>query len=245
MPHRPDTAMILAAGLGTRMRPLTLDTPKPLIKARGKALMDYIIAPLIEAGVTRFVVNLHWLAKDVERHLDTWRENAPSEVKFIISDEREELLETGGGLAKARRLLGDKPIFVANTDAFWGAGDVTPVEAMVAAYDTEKMDILALLARTDRCLGYHGAGDFKLNEDGTLIRRGDAASAPFAFTGLRITKPQFYDDLPIKPFSANEVWNPVLAQKRMQGVVLDDFWLHIGDPTALEDAQMWLGCHGV
>lgn len=237
------TAMILAAGLGTRMRPLSLETPKPLIKVNGKALIDYMLDPLVNAGVTKCIVNVHWLADQVEAHISARQDG----VEYIISDERAHLLETGGGLAKARPHLGNDPIFVANTDAFWGSGSAAPLKALMTGFDPQKMDVLLLLADKNRSLGYHGQGDFSFNKDqaqyGKLGRRGDAPSAPYAFTGVRIINPKIYDNAPIKPFSSNVIWNAgLLFNGRVHGHVLDDFWLHVGDPTAMQDAQSWLAC---
>jgi len=239
MSVRPDTAMILSAGLGTRMRPLTQTTAKPLLKVADKALMDYLIEALIEAGIRRLVANVHWCADQVEAHLARF-----SGIELIISDEREQLLETGGGLAKARPFLGQVPIFVVNTDAFWGRADTQPLHRLMQAFDPENMDELLLLADTGRSLGYCGAGDFFLGEQAGLSRRGAAPSAPYAYAGVRMIKPQLYDNLPAEPFSANQVWTRLIAEDRLRGVVLDDFWLHVGDPEALKDAEMWMRCHG-
>lgn len=236
MPH---TAMVLAAGMGTRMRPLTDTTAKPLLEVAGRSMLDRLLDNLVAAGVERAVVNVHWYADQVEAHLKQRRD-----LEIVISDERAQVLETGGGLAKARGLLGDDPIFAVNTDAFWEPSGAEPLRELAQGFDSECMDELLLLAETKRCLGFPGAGDFFLGEDGTLARRGEAATAPWAYAGLRILKPQLYDDAPIKPFSANEIWNRLLPEGRMQGVPLDRFWLHVGDPQALKDADFWLRCHG-
>jgi MurNAc alpha-1-phosphate uridylyltransferase len=235
----PHTAMVLAAGLGTRMRPLTEKTAKPLIKVGRKALIDHLLDPLVEAGVKRAIVNVHWCADLVEAHVAR-----RSDLEIIISDERPRALETGGGLALARPLLGDDPVFVVNTDAFWGGGGPRPLMEMAAAFDLDAMDALLLLADKERCLGFPGAGDFFLGGDGGLTRRGEAASAPWAYAGVRIIKPSLYDGREAKPFSALEIWDPLIAQGRLKGHGLDDFWLHVGTPEALADAAMWLGCHG-
>ncbi|MCA8890370.1 MAG: nucleotidyltransferase family protein [Hyphomonas sp.] len=235
----PETAMVLAAGLGTRMRPLTDDCPKPLIEVRGKALIDRMLDPLAAAGVKRAIVNVHYLADQVEAHLKN-----RSDIEIVISDERGEVLETGGALAKARPLLGDEPILVANTDAFWEPAGPEPVQALAEAFDPEAMDALLLVADTGRTLGFGGAGDFFRHEDGSMTRRGDAPGAPYAFCGLRIIRPQLYDNEPVERFSALRVWTPLIEKKRLHGVLLDRFWLHVGDPQALKDAEMWLACHG-
>lgn len=235
----PHTAMVLAAGLGTRMRPLTDGTPKPLLKVRGKALIDRLLDPLVEAGVKRIVVNVHYLADQVEAHV-----KARADVEVIISDERGEVLETGGGLAKARPLLGDDPIFVLNTDAFWGPESPAPFLELAESFDQAAEDERLLIAATGRALGFDGAGDFFLDAGSRLIRRADAASAPWAYAGVRIMKPQLYDGAPVERFSALEIWDGLIEKGRLAGHVLDRFWLHVGDPGALANAEMWVACHG-
>lgn len=235
----PHTAMVLAAGLGTRMRPLTDTCPKPLIEVCGKSLIDRMLDPLAAAGVQRVVVNVHWLADMVERHV-----GARQDMEVLFSDERDQVLETGGGLAKAAPLLGDDPVFVVNTDAFWGAGDTAPLLALAEAFDPESMDELLLLADTQQSLGYAGAGDFIRHEDGHLTRRGDKPSAPWAYAGVRILKPQAFLGLEAEPFSvAWRIWGPLVEAGRLHGLPLDDFWLHVGDPQALKDAEVWLRRH--
>jgi MurNAc alpha-1-phosphate uridylyltransferase len=236
----PHTAMVLAAGLGTRMRPLTDKTAKPLLKVGGKALIDHLLDNLVAAGVKRAVVNVHWCADLVEAHV-----KARTDLEIIISDEREQVLETGGGLAKARPLLGDDPIFVVNTVAFWGHGGAEPLKSLSGNFDPYEMDEILLLADTKRCLGFPGAGDFFRDvATGKLTRRGDAETAPWAYAGVRIMKPHLYDNEPAEPFSANRIWNQLIPKGRIKGVLLDDFWLHVGDPQALKDAEMWMRCHG-
>lgn len=236
MPH---TAMVLAAGLGTRMRPLTDSTAKPLLEVAGRSMIDRLLDNLVSAGVRRAIVNVHWCADLVEAHL-----KARQDIDIIISDEREQVLETGGGLAQARPLLGDDPVFVVNTDAFWEPTGAEPLQLLAQSFNKELIDELLLLTDTKRCLGFPGAGDFFLDDRGALSRRGDAPSAPWAYAGLRIIKPQLYDNAPVEPFSANRIWNDLLPNRRMHGVPLDRFWLHVGDPQALKDAEFWLRCHG-
>ncbi len=235
----PHTAMVLAAGLGTRMRPLTDTLPKPLIEVRGRRLIDRVIGPLKAAGVRRLVVNVHYLAEQVEDYLRTL-----GDLEIIISDERGEVLETGGALAKAREMLGDDPIFVLNTDAFWAAEKPQPLQSLAAAFDPEAEDERLLLADTGRALGFDGPGDFFLEADGRLKRRGSAPSAPWAYAGVRIMKPQVYDGRPAERFSAVKVWEELIPAGRLRGLALDSFWLHVGDPGALKDAEMWVACHG-
>lgn len=239
MIEMPHTAMVLAAGLGTRMRPLTDTTAKPLLEVAGRSMIDRLLDNLAQAGVKRAVVNVHWCADLVEAHLQD-----RDDLQIAISDERPEVLETGGGLAKARPLLGDDPIFVVNTDAFWEPSGPEPLKDLATSFNSELMDELLLLADTRRCLGFPGAGDFFRSDAGQLTRRGNADSAPWAYAGVRILKPQLYDGAPIEPFSANRIWNDLLPKGRMFGHPLERFWLHVGDPSALKDAEFWLRCNG-
>ena len=235
----PKTAMLLAAGLGTRMRPLTETTPKPLIPVAGKPVLDRLLEALTAAGVQRAVINIHWLADEMLAYLRVRRG-----IKVIFSDERDQLLETGGGLAKAAPMLGDAPVFVLNTDAFWAPTDPAPLRALAQAFDPARMDELLLLADRQRTLGYPGPGDFHLNDSGALSRRGSDPTADWAYAGVRIAKLGAYAAEPIEPFSANRIWDRMLPNGRVHGLPLDRFWLHVGDPQALKDAEMWVRCHG-
>lgn len=239
MINMPHTAMVLAAGLGTRMRPLTDDTAKPLIPVNGKPLIDRALDELVCAGVQRAVVNVHWCADRVEAHL-----KARTDIEIIISDERDLVLETGGGLAKARSVLGNDPVFVVNTDAFWAPASPAPLHDMVTAFDADHMDILLLLADTGRALGFPGPGDFFCSNQGHLTPRGEAPSAPWAYAGVRVIKPQLYDDAPVAAYSAKKIWAPLYENNRIRGHTMEQFWLHVGTPDALKDAEMWLRCHG-
>ena len=239
MTEVPHTAMVLAAGLGSRMRPLTETTAKPLIEVCGRRLIDRVLDALVAAGVQRAVVNVHWCADQVERHVTD-----RTDIQTLISDERAGLLDTGGGLAKARPLLGDDPILVVNTDAFWMPAGAEPLLEMADRFDGGAMDGLLLLADRERCLGFPGAGDMFLDAAGRVTRRGDAAHAPWAYAGVRIIKPQSFDDEPAEPFSVLRKWDAMIAAGRLFGVPLERFWLHIGTPDALADAEFWLKCHG-
>lgn len=232
MKSTPKTAMVLAAGLGTRMRPLTDDRPKALVEVGGEALIDHMLARLADAGVTTAVVNVHAFADRLEAHL-AQRTVAP---KIVISDERDALLETGGGLKKARALLGDDPVFVANIDAIWTEDGVPALDALAAAYDPETMDACLLLAPMEKTLGFDGPGDV-LFEDGRPVFRSGQASAPFAFAGVHITRPSVVEGEPDGPFSLLKLWKVMAAQGRLGTVVLDGFWMHVGDPQARDDAQ--------
>lgn len=231
----PRTAMVLAAGLGTRMRPLTNDRPKALVEVGGRALIDHVLDRLAQAGVQNAVVNVHWFADRLEAHLAD--RTAP---RITISHERAELLETGGGLKKARPLLGDDPVFVANIDSVWiDRGDA--LAQLARLWDPSRMDAALLLARREGSIGFEGDGDFFLAEDGRLTFRGDATSAPFAYMGVHITRPDYADAGPDGPFSLSPLWRRSAAEGRLFGCVLDGDWMHVGDPQARDQAEARLG----
>lgn len=228
----PKTAMVLAAGLGTRMRPLTDDRPKALVEVGGRALIDHMLDRLADAGVERAVVNVHWFADRLQAHLQA-RGRGP---EIAISDERAELLETGGGLKKARSLLGDAPVFVANIDSVWiDRGDA--LASLPRVWDADRMDALLLLARREGSIGFEGDGDFFLAEDGRLTFRGEATSAPFAYMGVHITRPDYADDGPAGAFSLSPLWRRSAEKGRLYGHVLDGDWMHVGDPEARDQAE--------
>lgn len=235
MDQKIRTAFFLAAGLGTRMRPLSDKTPKPLIKVGGKALFDYFLDDAIEAGVERAVVNVHYLPDQVEAHLAS-----KTGIEIVISDERDLLLETGGAIVKARDMIGDEPIFMINTDAFFAAPPTNPFTALNDAYDPEVMDDLLLLADLNTSIGFDGSGDFFCGEDGRLSRRGDAPSAPWAYSGLRITRPGLYDGEELRPFSANVIWNKILPAGRMYGLPFKGQWMHVGRPETIPLVENWM-----
>ena len=227
-----DTAMVLAAGLGTRMRPLTDDRSKALVEVGGKALIDHLLDRLAEAGVGRAVVNVHYFADRLEAHLQ-----GRKHPQVIISDERGLLLETGGGLKKARPLLGDEAILVANIDSIWTEAGVPAIERLVRAWDPAAMDALLLIVPLTNGLGFEGPGDFFRGDDGRLSFRGESAAAPFAFMGVHVTKPQVVDGEPDGPFSLSKAWRRLAAEGRLFGVVFDGFWMHVGDPQARDAAE--------
>lgn len=227
----PTTAMVLAAGLGTRMRPLTNDRPKALVEVGGRALIDHVLDRLAEAGVEKAAVNVHWFADRLEGHLKSRTRPA-----IVISDERAELLETGGGLKKARPLLGDDPVFVANIDSVWiDHGDA--LADLIRLWDPKRMDAALLLAKREDSIGFEGGGDFFLADDGALTFRGEAASAPYAYMGVHITRPGYADQGPDGPFSLSPLWRQSAAKGRLFGCVLDGDWMHVGDPQARDEAE--------
>ncbi|WP_420470237.1 N-acetylmuramate alpha-1-phosphate uridylyltransferase MurU [Brevundimonas sp. FT23042] len=232
MTDAPKTAMVLAAGLGTRMRPLTNDRPKALVEVGGRALIDHVLDRLADTGVETAVVNVHWFAERLESHLAA-RGRGPA---IVISDERETLLETGGGLKKAAPLLGDEPVFVANIDSVWvDRGDV--LNQLARLWNPSIMDAALLLATREGSIGFEGDGDFFLGEDGRLIFRGEAPSAPFAYMGVHICKPDYVSDGPDGPFSLSQFWRRSAAAGRLYGVVMDGDWMHVGDPQARAEAE--------
>jgi MurNAc alpha-1-phosphate uridylyltransferase len=226
------TAMVMAAGHGTRMRPLTNDRPKALVEVGGRALIDHMLDRLRDAGVTRAVVNVHAFADRLEAHLAR-----RTDLEIIISDERDALLETGGGLVKALPLLGDDPIFIANIDAIWVEWDAA-LPAMLRAWNPRKMDELFLLADREHCLGYAGAGDFEMTTEG--LRRRTATHAPYVYAGVEIFKPKLAQNYSVEPFSRNKIWDKTLATGRVQGLALPGYWMHVGDPDARRAAEIVL-----
>lgn len=222
--------MVLAAGLGTRMRPLTDRLPKPLIKVAGTPLIDWTLDRFARAGVRRAVVNVHYRADQMVAHL-----KARKAPEVVISDERDLLLETGGGLKKARPLFGEAPIFCTNTDAILVDDGLEPCAALAAAWRDAAMDALLLLVPTDKTSGYDGKGDFDLAEGRPLWRAG--ASAPFVFTGLQILRPSLLDGAPEGPFSTRLLWDRAMDAGRMRAIVHEGPWMHVGDPEGLALAE--------
>lgn len=232
----PTTAFVLAAGLGTRMRPLTDDRPKALVEVGGRTLIDHMLDRLAEGGARRFVVNVHYFADRLEAHL-----KRRTDLDIVISDERDALLETGGGLKKARPLLGDDPIWVANTDSVWIEPDSgRAVRDLAAAWNPGTMDAALLLARMDRTTGFDGAGDFFMDDHNHLAFRNDAPSAPFNYMGVHITRPSIADSVPDAAFSLSKIWRQMAPQGRLSGVVMDGDWMHVGDPASRDLAETLL-----
>ena len=228
-----ETAMVLAAGLGSRMRPLTLDRPKALVEVAGRPLIDHMLDRLEAAGIQRAVVNIHAFADMVEAHLSARK----GPMQIIISDERARALETGGGLKHARPLLGDAPIFVANIDSIWIERGAPTLADMMAAYDPDLMDILQLTTPTQSAVGYDRAGDFFISEAGQVSMRGAAPSAPYVQIGVHITRPQLVYDWPGEVFGLFDLWVRVASRQRMYARVLDGRWMHVGDPAARDAAE--------
>ena len=233
----PTTAMVLAAGLGTRMRPLTDHRPKALIPVAGRALVDRVLDKLVEAGVERAVVNVHHHADQVEAHLGQRKD-----LEILFSDERAGLLDSGGGIQHARPLLGEDPIFVANIDSLWLEGETPALEALKAAWNPEAMDLLLLLVRRGQGIGFEGPEGFLLDEAGRMTHStSPTAPAPFANIGFGIMKPQILDGQAQPAFSILPVWYRLQGEGRLHGVAMDGFWMHVGDPAARDEAEARLG----
>lgn len=230
----PKTAMVLAAGIGSRMRPLTDDRPKALVEVAGKPLIDHVLDRLAEAGIETAIVNVHHFADQMEAHLAK-RTAAP---KIVISDERAGLLDSGGGIKAARHLIGEDPLLVANIDSLWVGGETPPLEAMKRAWDPERMDMLLLLVPRDQGIGLEGPRGFRMDAEGRITHMADEANpAPLANIGFQIMKPQLLDDQPDGAFSILPLWWRLQEEGRIHGVVMDAFWLHVGDPKAREAAE--------
>jgi N-acetyl-alpha-D-muramate 1-phosphate uridylyltransferase len=227
-----DTAMILAAGLGTRMRPLTNDKPKPMVELAGRTLLDWALDRLAAAGVRRTVVNTHYFAEVIHRHL-------AGRTGIIISHEAE-ILETGGGVRRALPLLGDRPFFVVNSDAVWLDGPAPALTRLAAAWDASRMDALLLLQSTGAAIGYAGSGDYHRAPDGTLRRRAKDGTAPYLFAGVQILHPRLFGDAPDRPFSLNLLYDAAQTAGRLQGIVHDAEWFHVGTPEDLARTEDFL-----
>jgi MurNAc alpha-1-phosphate uridylyltransferase len=228
----PKTAMVLAAGLGLRMRPLTLDRPKALVEVGGHALIDHVLDRLADAGVERAVVNVHAFADQMEAHLA--RRSTP---EIVVSDERAALLDSAGGIKHARRMLGDDPILVANIDSIWIEEGTPALNALAEAWDEVRMDNLLLLAALDRTLGFDGPGDFFRDAQGRLAPRDGAPAAPYGYMGFQILRPSLFDGIDESVFSIWPTWRGLCARGRLHGTVFDGFWMHVGDPAARDAAE--------
>jgi N-acetyl-alpha-D-muramate 1-phosphate uridylyltransferase len=228
-------AMVLAAGYGQRMRPLTSTRPKPLIEVGGKALIDYGFDRLREAGVRKAVVNVHYLAERIE----DWagRQTTP---EIVISDEREELLDTGGGVANALPRLGDAPFFVINSDSFWIESGAPALTRLRARWNDAEMDCLLLLCPLAQTVGYDGAGDFLLQPDGRVLRKGVAAGELLAYIGGYMVSPRIFEAAPEGRFSMNLLWDRAIAKGRLFGIAHGGRWLHVGTPEAIGLAEQAL-----
>jgi MurNAc alpha-1-phosphate uridylyltransferase len=232
----PSHAMVLAAGRGERMKPLTDRTPKPLVKVGGKALIDHVLDRLDAVGVERVVVNVHHLADVLERHLDGRR-------SIVISDERDQLLETGGGIVKALPLLGQAPFFLINSDTIWLDGVKPNLARLAEAFDPDRMDALLLLAPAAASVGYTGRGDYAMAPEGQLERRGERDVVPFVYAGTAILPPALFAAAPPGPFSLMRLFNRAEEAGRLHGLRLEGVWMHVGTPAAIAEAEAAFVAH--
>ena len=228
------TAMVLAAGFGERMRPLTLRMPKPLVPLAGRPLIDHVLDRLVQASVKTAVVNVHYLADQLESHVLNRQGKAP---KILVSDERGVLLDTGGGVKKALPLLGSGLFFIHNADSVWSEGAAPALQRMLRLWDPATMDCLLLLAPITTRIGYTAKGDFSMGPDGRLQRRGEGEIVPFAFAGVSLCDERLCKDAPEGCFSLNILWDKALAKGRLYGVRLAGRWMHVGTPEALAEAE--------
>ncbi len=231
----PSRAMVLAAGLGLRLRPLTETTPKPLVAVAGRTLLDRALDRLARAGIDEAVVNVHYLAHKIEAHLAS-----RTEPRIVLSRETDQLLETGGGVTKALPLLGTDPFFVVNADIAWEDGAVPALRRLAEAWDDSAMDALLLLHPVGTATGYDGVGDYAVDESGLLRRRRDEASAPYVFTGIQLLHPRLFDGAPAGPFSLARLYDRAQEAGRLYGILHDGDWHHIGTMAGLEVAEQRL-----
>jgi N-acetyl-alpha-D-muramate 1-phosphate uridylyltransferase len=228
----PRLAMVFAAGLGTRMRPITDTLPKPLVEVGGKALIDYTLDRLAENGVETAIVNVHWLADQIEAHLAT-----RFRPKIVVSDERETLLDQGGGIRRVLPLIGADPFLICNTDAFWIEGPRSNLKRLAQAFDPESMDILLLVAGGAPAVGVDWPGDFTMDQEGRLAVRDPHRVAPFVYTGVGIIKPQLFAGERRDVFRLAPFFHSAAERGRLFGLRLDGLWLHVGRPEAIAEAE--------
>jgi N-acetyl-alpha-D-muramate 1-phosphate uridylyltransferase len=226
------TAMVLAAGLGKRMRPLTATRPKPLVEVAGQPLLDHVLDRLRAAGVTRAVVNAHYLPDALEAHLRT-----QGGLDILISDERAELLETGGGVAKALPLIADDHFLVVNSDNLWVDGPRRAIDLLDDHWDADRMDALLLLVPIAQANCHAGKGDFRLDPMGRLSRPTAGKMAPFVFTGVQLASRRLFDGAPTGPFSLNLLWDRAMAAGRAFGLVHVGLWFDVGTPGAVAKTE--------
>lgn len=229
MSTRPTHGMVLAAGLGLRMRPITLTIPKPLVSVAGRTMLDRALDHLAMAGAAHLVVNTHWLPERIQTHL-------AGRPGITLSPETE-LLETGGGVARALPLLGDAPFYVVNSDIIWTDGAIPALARLAEAWDDDRMDALLLLVPTARAIGYDGAGDFFVDSTGVPRRRRAPEVAPTLFSGVQILHPRLFDGCPSGKFSLNVLYDRALEEGRLFGLVHDGRWYHVGTPKALPEVE--------
>ncbi len=232
--NRPKRAMVLAAGLGKRLRPVTDTLPKPLIAVGGHSLLDWSIAHLADAGIETVVLNLHHLGPMIEAHLADQTDPA------ILYSHEESLLDTGGGITKALPMLGDDSFFAANGDSLWLNGPHSALERMIETWDDARMDGLLMLHSTVEAYGYTGPGDFCVEPGGELTRRPENDVSPYAYTGVQILHPRLFEGATAEPFSLNRLYDKAIAENRLFGMVHDGEWFHVGTPEGLAEAEAYM-----
>ena len=225
-------AFILGAGFGSRMRPLTDTIPKPMVPLAGKPLIDHVIDRLTSVGVERIVVNVHYLADVLENHL-----RQRNDIEIIISDERDELLDTGGGVLKALHHFGDEPFFIHNSDSVWVENGHNNLAEMVKLFDPNKMDNLLCLANRHTSLGYDGNGDFLLSNEDLISRKPKEVASDHVFIGASLATKSLFDQSPKGAFSLNKLWDAAIAKNRVYGIKHQGIWMHVGTTEALSDAE--------
>ncbi len=228
----PRRAMVLAAGLGLRMRPLTDHMPKPLVSVAGQPLLDHVLDKLAAAGVSEAVVNVHYLPDQIIEHVKTRKQ-----PRVIISDERDKVLGTGGAVVKALPLLGREPFFHVNSDTMWIDGVRPNLARLAETFDPAKMDILLLMAPTASSIGYGGRGDYSMLPDGALRKRREQQVVPFVYAGAAIMSPSIFADAPAGEFSLTKLFDRANEQERLFGLRLDGVWMHVGTPDAVQAAE--------
>ncbi len=228
----PTKAMVLAAGLGLRMRPLTERMPKPLVPVAGRALLDHVLDKLGDAGVSEAVVNVHYLPDQIIDHVA-----ARVKPRVTISDERDQVLGTGGGVVKALPLLGQAPFFHVNADTMWIDGVRPNLARLAEAFDPARMDVLLLMAPTASSIGYDGRGDYAMLADGALRKRREHQVVPFVYAGAAIMSPSLFANAPKGEFPLTQLFDSANEQERLFGLRLDGVWMHVGTPDAVQAAE--------
>lgn len=228
----PKTAMVMAAGLGKRMRPLTATRPKPLVELAGKPMIEHVFDRLRAAGVEKAVVNVHYLADALEGHLESVQG-----IEVAVSDEREQLLETGGGLVKALPLIEGDPFLACNSDNFWIDGPADTLRLLASHWDDDAMDALLLLVPHARAFNHAGKGDFHMDRRGRLRRRARGKVAPYVFTGIQMLSKRLIKDTPEGPFSTNILWDRAIEEGRCFGAVHQGLWFDVGRPQSIKDTE--------
>lgn len=236
-----NTAMIMAAGKGTRMMPLTADRPKPLVEVGGVALLDHVLDHLRDAGVGKIVVNAHYRADQIEAHLAAHA----TDFDVLISDERDLLRDTGGGLVQALPMISDDPFICVNADNWWTNDGENAISRLMAHWDAARMDVLMLLVPLATAYNSQGIGDFNMDADGRLSRRVGDAPAPYVWTGIQLLSKKLIIDPPSDVFSTNVFWDRAIAEGRCMGLVHEGMWFDVGYPAAIAATEERLGLHGV